>query len=100
MDSFANGEDRSIVIIHNCRIHNSDAFIVLVRKKGGIVVYLPLYSPDLNPIEKAFNFLKQWIRRSRGIAESNTKQCIFRAFSDITPDDATGFFRDCGYFPK
>ena len=46
--SVADKEPRSIVILDNCRIHDSDEFIDMVRNKGGIVTFLPPYSPDFN----------------------------------------------------
>ena len=78
--SFSDGEDSSVVVLDNCRIHDSDEFIQMVRDRGGIVIFLPPYSPDLNPIELAFNNVKSWLKRNRSYLEQNPKLAIYDAF--------------------
>ncbi|TDL21564.1 hypothetical protein BD410DRAFT_724174 [Rickenella mellea] len=71
------------------------------------IVYLPPYSPELNPIEPAFGCAKAWIRRHN--MEVRAAMCdedpnvglhlIKRALWEaITPEKAAGWFHDCGYF--
>ena len=73
---------------------------------GMRLVYLPTYSPDLNPIEEAFSALKAWIRANRdyvngeltGEARCNPYMMFWDAvYSTATPERAKGWFRDCGY---
>lgn len=52
--SFPHLEPRSVIVLDNCSTHN-DETIQLIHSKGGIIVFLPPYSPDYNPIEKAFH---------------------------------------------
>ncbi len=55
----------SVVIMDNCAIHDKPALFAAVAARGAMVVFLPPYSPDYNPIEKLFGWLKQWLRRNR-----------------------------------
>ena len=53
---------RSIVILDNARIHQRYALFMLASRVGAIVLFLPPYSPHLNPIELVWGWLKQWIK--------------------------------------
>ena len=61
------------------------------------LLYLPPYSPDLNPIEPAFSKLKQLLRS----AGHRTREALWNhmqpLLNRVTPSDAAGFFRHCGY---
>lgn len=70
-------------------------------------VFLPPYSPDFQPVEQMFHQLKQWIRtnyREGRVAMScrdglsHLFLFLFEGLDSITPDDAFGYFNDCGYF--
>ena len=69
----------------------------MVHHKGGIVVFLPPYSPDFNPIELVFRSIKQWLKRNRNYVEQNPKMALYTAAEEITEDDAEFFFDHCGY---
>src|SRR5947207_11935846 len=58
----------SVLIMDNARIHHDDDLVVAVKDIGGRVLYLPPYSPDLNPIETAFLAMKSWLKRYRDFA--------------------------------
>jgi len=45
----------SVLVLDNCRIHHNEALVELVRAAGCLILYLPAYSPDLNPIEESFS---------------------------------------------
>ena len=95
--SFVNREGRSIVVLDNCRIHDSDEFIDMVQMKGAIVVYLPQYSPDMSPTEVAFSYVKSWLERNRDLAEAFPKLAICQSLLYITANDARGFFSSSWY---
>jgi transposase len=61
------------------------------------MLYLPPYSPDMNPIEQAFSKVKGLLRR----AESRTREALIgamgRALDAVSARDARGFFGHCGY---
>lgn len=69
----------------------------LIEECGCELLYLPPYSPDLNPIEQAFSKMKALMRRS----SARTRQTLIGAMSDalsaISARDASGFFGHCGY---
>jgi transposase len=67
----------------------------LIERVGAEVLYLPPYSPDLNPIEKAWSKLKQLLR----CAKERTSQALEEAITDairlITPENAKAWFNHC-----
>ena len=85
------------VVLDNLSSHKSSAAIAAVEAAGAKMVYLPPYSPDLNPIENVFSKLKQLIR---GIRPRNWRQIIQsakRALLQLTHDDIENAFLHCGY---
>ena len=81
----------------NLSSHKGVRVRALIESVGATVLYLPPYSPDLNPIENAFSKVKQLMRS----AEHRTRDALWndtqRMLDEIKPDDARGFFRHCGY---
>jgi len=67
------------------------------RAAGATLLYLPPYSPDLNPIELAFSKLKQWLRSAGHRTMNALWSDMQRMLEQITPHDAAGFYRHCGY---
>jgi transposase len=69
------------------------------------LIYLPPYSPDYNPIEECFSFIKAYIRRNghifRDLAESRdwvgSFQFLYHALDMVTPEAANGWFHHSGY---
>ena len=69
------------------------------------LLYLPPYSPDLNPIEEAFSCIKAWIRSRRdfvlgelsGANTTNPMKMIWDAVFHVTPAKAFGWFKHSGY---
>lgn len=68
---------------------------------GARLIYLPAYSPDLNPIEEAFSFIKAWLRRHEFLYTGTHElpMMVFKAIHAITPEIALGWLADCGYVP-
>jgi transposase len=86
-----------LVVLDNLSSHKTVAAEVAVEATGAKLVYLPPYSPDLNPIEKLFAKLKQLIR---GLRPGNWRQIIQaakQALLGITFDDIENAFLHCGY---
>jgi transposase len=85
------------VVMDNLSSHKGIRVRELIESAGAKVLYLPPYSPDLNPIEMAFSKLKQLMRsaahRTMAALWSDTQ----RMLDQITESDAAGFFRHCGY---
>jgi hypothetical protein len=66
---------------------------------GAKLLYLPPYSPDFNPIEQSFSFVKSWLRRQEAMAITpEVRQWLMhQAIMAITPEHAVGWAANCGY---
>jgi transposase len=86
-----------IVVMDNLGAHKPPRIAQLIHAAGATLVFLPPYSPDLNPIEECWSKLKAILKslaaRSRGALDGAIAQAVER----ITPSDATGWFRHAGY---
>jgi DDE superfamily endonuclease len=69
----------------------------LIEGRGCELLYLPSYSPDLNPIEEAFAKIKGLLRKSEARTREALVEAIGAAISAVTAKDARGFFEHCGY---
>jgi transposase len=86
-----------LVVMDNLSSHKSARAVQAIEAVGARVVYLPPYSPDLNPIENVFSKVKQLIR---GICPRNLRKIVEaakQALSQITLDDLEAMFLHCGY---
>ena len=52
-----------VVVLHNVGFHKSERAAQLIKQRGAWLLFLPAYSPDLNPIEMAFSKLKTLLRK-------------------------------------
>ena len=85
------------VIMDNLSAHKVKGVREAIEAVGADVVYLPPYSPDLNPIEMAFSKLKQLMRSARHRLVRSLWNDTQRMLDHITHSDAIGFFSHCGY---
>jgi transposase len=86
-----------LVILDNLSSHKGSRASPLVQAAGAQLVYLPPYSPDLNPIELAFSKIKQALRSLRKRTMDDLWGCMQRVLESIRPSDAAGYFQHCGY---
>ena len=86
-----------IVVMDNLTAHKGDRVRELIEERGCELLYLPPYSPDLNPIEEAFSKIKGILRKAEARSPEALIEAMGRALEAITPQDAEGFFRHCGY---
>ncbi|KAJ3486394.1 hypothetical protein NLJ89_g11811 [Agrocybe chaxingu] len=91
--------ERSVLVLDNCRIHHNQPLADLINAAGCIILYLPPYSPDLNPIEESFSCVKAYIQRHGHIIrqEEDAIQALYEACGHITQEKAKGWFRHAGY---
>jgi transposase len=82
-----------VVVMDNLSAHKAPAVREWIEKTGAEVLYLPPYSPDLNPIEKAWAKLKQLLRAARARTKETLDQAITEALVYITSDNAKAWFR-------
>jgi transposase len=86
-----------IVVMDNLSAHKGGRVSELIEERGCELLYLPPYSPDLNPIEGAFSKIKGLLRT----AQAHTSEALLEAMSSalcaLTPHDVRGFLEHCGY---
>jgi transposase len=69
----------------------------LIEERSCELIYLPPYSPDLNPIEEAFSKIKRFLREMRARSRGALVEAISKALDAVSARDAEGFFEHCGY---
>jgi transposase len=89
-----------VVVMDNLSSHNIKGVQRLIEKAGAEVLYLPPFSPDLNPIEKAWSKLKQILRSTKARTKEALEIAIAEAIRMITPDNAKAWFNRCINCPK
>jgi transposase len=77
--------------------HKRDRVRELIEQQGCELLYLPPYSPDLNPIEEAFAEIKSLMRKADAWGREALIQTMGAAISTVTATDVRGFFNHCGY---
>jgi transposase len=86
-----------VVIMDNLSAHKGERIRELIELRGCELLYLPPYSPDLNPIEEAFSKMKGLLRKAQARSREALLEAIGAAISAVTDQDAHGFFEHCGY---
>jgi transposase len=86
-----------LVVMDNLSSHRGKRVRELIEASGCELVYLPPYSPDLNPIEEAFSKIKDFIRKAEARTREALVEAMGAAISAVTARDARGFFEHCGY---
>lgn len=86
-----------IVVMDNVAIHHLDAIEDAIEAAGAWVLFLPPYSPDLNPIEHGWAKVKARLRALKPRTVSDLLDALGDAFASITRSDILGWFRHCGY---
>ena len=86
-----------IVVMDNLRTHHIQAVSELLHGAGADVLYLPPYSPDLNPIEKLWAKMKAILRKLCVRSLDVLDDAIRFALNCVSADDCSGWFRSAGY---
>jgi len=82
-----------VVVLDNLSSHKVKEVRELIGARKAEVLYLPPYSTDLNPIEKAWAKIKQHLRSARARTAEELDQAITDAIALITPENAAAWFR-------
>lgn len=85
-----------VVVLDNLGVHKVAGVRPLVEACGARLLYRPPYSPDLNPIEKAWSKLKTLLRAAKARSQEALQAAIAERLADITSSDAHAWFRHCG----
>ena len=89
----------SILIMDNCSVHHTDEVTGLLQDSGILVLYLPPYSPDFNPIEETFSYVKHYLKEHDSVADAfrGPTELLKAAFESVTPEYGNAWITDCGY---
>ena len=89
-----------VVILDNLPVHRSTIAANILKEIGAWFLFLPKYSPDLNPIEMAFSKLKALSRKATAQTYDELWQAAGNVCSMCTPDEYYNFFKAAGYKPN
>ena len=87
-----------ILIMDNATPHKADEAIATLTKKGIIVMWLPQYSPDMNPIEISWSKVKGIIKKLKPRTYDDLMKALTIAFESISEEDIRNWFKHDGYF--
>ena len=86
-----------IVVMDNLGSHKSQAVREAIRRAGAHLLFLPPYSPDLNPIEQVFAKLKHMLREASERTVEATWRRIGTLLDRFTPDECANYLKNAGY---
>ena len=90
-------KEGQIVVMDNLGAHRPKRIRELIEQQGCELLYLPPYSPDLNPIEEALSKVKHILRKIAARTKEALIEAMGRALEAVSAQDAMGFFVHCGY---
>jgi transposase len=86
-----------VVIMDNLAAHKVEGVRQRIEATGARLIYLPPYSPDFNPIEKAWSKIKQLLRSAKARTVEALENAVAEALAAITAENALAWFAHCGY---
>ena len=86
-----------IVIMDNLPAHKVSGARKAIEDAGAKLVFLPPYSPDFNPIEKAIAQMKSFLKKTAVRTKAELDTAIAKAIDIVTPHNARNYFAACGY---
>lgn len=90
--------DGQTLIMDNHPVHHAKIVQAYIKQNNIKVIFLPPYSPELNPIEEAFSKIKQFIKKQKARTLDKLLIVIKNAFKIITNDDVYGYFNHATQF--
>ena len=86
-----------IVIMDNLGSHKADAIRTAIRSAGARLLFLPPYSPDLNPIEQVFSKVKHTLRKHMGRTVEAVEHAIAQVLPEISQTECKNYIVNAGY---
>jgi len=86
-----------VVIMDNLSSHKQPAIRKAIRSAGARLLFLPPYSPDLNPIEQVFAKLKHLMRKAAERSHEATWRRIGSLLHAFSPTECRNYLRNSGY---
>ena len=99
MMPFNGSNPRSVAVMDNLSVHHVREVQEYFRQAGVVLLFLPAYSPDLNPMEEAFSFIKSYLRKHDELLQviPDPKIVIKAAFQAITAEHCESWITHSGY---
>lgn len=99
MKPFNGTNSHSVMILDNCSVHHVQEVTDLLRNAGIVVLFLPPYSPDLNPAEEAFSFVKYYLKKHDELLQvlGDPTPIVQAAFDAITASHCEAWITHAGY---
>lgn len=85
-----------VVVWDNLNVHKSPRAAEAIKDRGAWVLFLPRYSPDLNPIEKAFSKLKTLLRKAKARTYDDLWKAVGHVCRLFTPQECWNYFKATG----
>jgi transposase len=86
-----------LVVMDNLAAHKRPDVVAAIRAVGADVLFLPPYSPDYNPIEKAWAKLKEILRRLATLTREGFDQAVALAMGEVSGSDVRAWTAHAGY---
>lgn len=86
-----------LVVLDNLGSHKSKIIRQLIRSAGAKLLFLPKYSPDLNPIEQVFAKIKHLLRKAAARTAEAVCAAIGEALQTFTPNECANYLANSGY---
>jgi transposase len=90
-------EPGDIVVLDNLGSHKGKAVRQAIRKAGAKLIFLPKYSPDLNPIEQVFAKLKALLRKENARTVDALYNAVGKLLESFRPQECANYFINAGY---
>lgn len=87
-----------VVVLDRLGAHRPARVRELIEARGCELVFLPSYSPDLNPIEEAFSKIKNLVRKAGERTREELDRAIAEALAAVRLHDVAGWFAHCGCY--
>jgi transposase len=89
-----------LVVLDRLGAHRTQKVRELVEARDADLLFLPSYSPEMNPIEEAFSKIKYLVRKAGARVREALVGTIARALTAVTTEDSAGWFAHAGYWPQ
>lgn len=86
-----------VVVLDNLGSHRGKAVRRSIRQAGARMLFLPKYSPDLNPIEQVFSKLKHLLRKAQARSADTVLNAIDRTLKTYSPSECRNYLQNSGY---
>lgn len=86
-----------VVVLDNLGSHKGKAVRQAIRQTGAHLLFLPAYSPDLNPIEQFFSKLKHWLRQQQARTYETLCTAIANTLDSLSAKECASYIKNAGY---